>query len=216
MQHDIRVLIVDDHEIVRVALKQVLSVENHIKIIGEANCGEDAVKKVKELKPDVVLLDFIMPDMNGLAAAKSILASQKDIKILVVSSIFLDEFLFAQFIQNGIKGFIEKGCTLDEMVKAIHTVLEDRPYVSRHLMQTFDFKNLEKHSEYPFDALSERELQVTILTLEGYTVNDIADKLNIQNKSVQSYLGRILEKLRVENKIKLIHLADRMGLIQHL
>lgn len=211
MTKHIRILLVDDHDIVRAGIRQILSTVSSMQVVGEARTGQEALQLLSKSKPDIILLDYRMPDMNGMETAKAIHAAKDNTKILMISAMQPDPFFLSQLFQNGVDGFIDKNSSAEEMVKAIMTVSEDKRYISPQLLGTIDFKNLEAQSAFPFDELSERELQVTILTIDGLTIAEISEKLEIKTKSVQSYLTRILQKLNVENKIKLILLADRLG-----
>lgn len=215
MSEHIRILLVDDHEIVRAGMRQILSNVPSMEVVGEASTGKEALELLNKLKPDVVLMDYKMPEMNGLDAAKALHLKKDKVKILMVSAIHPDQFFLTQLFQNGVAGFLDKNSSAEEMIKAINCVYEDKRYISPQLLSNIDFKNLETQSNFPFDELSERELQVTILTIDGLTIGEISDKLEIKTKSVQSYLTRIMEKLKVDNKIKLILLADRLGLTKN-
>lgn len=211
MSKPIRILLVDDHDIVRAGVRQILSAVDSMEVVGEARTGKEALSLLAKTKPDIILMDYKMPEMNGMETAKAIHAKKEKIKILMISAVQPDQFFLTQLFQHGVGGFLDKNSSADEMIKAITTVHEDKRYISQQLLNSIDFKNLESQSSFPFDELSERELQVTILTIDGLTIGEISEKLEIKTKSVQSYLTRIMEKLKVDNKIKLILLADRLG-----
>lgn len=215
MKHTIRILLVDDHDLVRSAMKQILSTKADIKVVGEACSGSEALPLVLTLKPDVTVMDYRMPGMDGISAIQAILTRQPEAKILILSAIALDGFLLSLLLRQGIKGFLHKNSHAEEMLIAIRTVYQGEEYLSPKLIRQLDFKR-SANPIPPFDVLSERELQVAILAIEGRTPQEIADRLSVKRKSVQTYLDRMFEKLCVNNKIELALLAGRHGVTAYL
>ncbi|HVV67829.1 MAG TPA: response regulator [Gammaproteobacteria bacterium] len=214
MQPDIRVLLVDDHDLVRAGIKRVLTDVPYIKVVGEVNSGEEAVRVAPELKPEVVLLDFKMPKMDGLETTHALLAIDPNLKILMVS-VCLDELLLPKLFKEGVAGYFSKNCSVEEMIKAIKVVHEGQRYISPALTQQLGLKSLDSGDLFIFDVLSERELQVVLMIVDGLTIHEISDKLGINRKTINSYRSRSFQKLNVKNDVELTLLAARQGLIEN-
>ncbi len=208
----IRLLVVDDHDLVRTGIKRMLNDIQGIKVIGEANSGEEAVKIARENRLDVVLMDVKMPGIGGLEATRKLLRIDPDIKILVIT--VCDDDLFAsKLLQAGAAGYLTKDCSMDEMIKAIRAVHSGQRYISPAIAQQLAFKHITDKEESPFSALSERELQVMIMITNGHKPQEISEKLNLSPKTVNSYRYRIFEKLGIKNDVELTLLAIRYGLV---
>ena len=208
----INVLIVDDHDLVRTGIKHMLSNAEGINVLGEASTGEEAVKMTRDLMPDVVLMDVKMPGIGGLEATRKLLRILPNVKVLVVT--VLDDDLFpSRLLQAGAVGYLTKGASMDEMLQAIHTVQSGQRYISPEVAKQLALKHLVDDHDSPFDALSERELQVMLMITEGMKVQDIAEKLCLSPKTVNSYRYRIFDKLRVKNDVELTHLAIRYHIL---
>lgn len=209
---DIKVLIVDDHDLVRTGIKHMLSEADGIHVLGEANSGEEGVKMTRELMPDVVLMDVKMPGIGGLEATRKLLRISPDVKVLVVT--VCDDDLFpSRLLQAGAVGYLTKGASMTEMVQAIHAVYSGQRYISPDVAKQLALKHLVDDHDSPFDLLSERELQVMLMITKGMKVQDIADKLCLSPKTVNSYRYRIFEKLNVKNDVELTHLAIRHNVL---
>ncbi len=208
----IRVLLVDDHDLVRVGFKSLLENIPNIEVIGEANNGEDAITLAGSLKPNVILMDVKMPGIGGLVATERIKHRYPDCKILAVT-IYGEEPYPSRILQAGALGYITKGANIDEMVQAIRAVATGKRYISPEVAQQLALKHLNKETETPFDNLSEREMQVLIMITSGQKVQEIADQLCISSKTVNSYRYRLFEKLGVDTDVELTHLAIRHELI---
>lgn len=208
----INVLIVDDHDLVRAGINHMLSQAEGINVLGEASTGETAVQMTRELSPDVVLMDVKMPGIGGLEATRKLLRISPNVKVLVVT--VCDDDLFpSRLLQAGAVGYLTKGASMDEMLQAIRTVFTGQRYISPEVAKQLAFKHLVNDNESPFDALSERELQVMLMITEGMKVQDIAEKLHLSPKTVNSYRYRIFEKLTVKNDVELTHLAIRHNVL---
>ena len=209
----IRVLVVDDHDLVRMGIVRMLSDSPDIDVIGEAADGETAIIKTKQLKPDVVLLDVNMPTIGGLEVTKRLLQTDKNTKILAVSSLVQQPYP-SMLIKAGVSGYITKGTPLDEMIRAIKKVHAGARYFSHDVAAQLAETVLGEQTESPFDALSEREKQVAMMVVNCQSTQQIADQLFVSAKTVNTYRYRIFEKLGVDSDVKLTHLAIRHGLIQ--
>ena len=208
----VRVLLVDDHDLVRMGIKSLLETASGIEVVGEASSGEDALKLVKELQPNVVLMDVKMPGIGGLEATKRIARQYPDTKVLVVT-VYADEPYPSRVLQAGAMGYITKGTSIDEMVQAIKMVNLGKRYLSPEVAQQLALKHLSDDGQSPFEQLSEREMQVLIMITSGQKVNEISDQLFLSPKTVNSYRYRLFEKLNVNSDVELTHLALKYNLI---
>ena len=208
----INILLVDDHDLVRAGIKRILDDVSGIKVIAEARNGEEAVKLGRKLKPEVVLMDVKMPGIGGFEATRKLIRIDPDIKVLIVT-ICNNDLYPARLLQVGAAGYLTKGATMDEMVQAIRAVHAGQRYISPDIASRLAFKHVSDAAESPFESLSERELQVMLMITMGMKVQEIADKLCLSPKTVNSYRYRIFEKLKVKNDVQLTLLAIRHGLV---
>ncbi len=209
----IKVLLVDDHELVRLGIRRLLQDVNGIKVVGEANSGEDAIRLAKELTPDVVLMDVQMPGIGGLEATRKMMRHNNEVRVLALT-ICDDEPYPSRLLQAGAAGYITKGCDPDEMIRAIRIVHSGQRYISTEIAQQLALKRFTKAEESPLDILSERELQIMLMITSGQKVQDISDKLCLSPKTVNSYRYRIFEKLSIHSDVELTLLAMRLGLVE--
>jgi two-component system invasion response regulator UvrY len=209
----IKVLLVDDHELVRIGIKRLLQDVQGIKVIGEASSGEDAIRLAKELIPDVALMDVQMPGIGGLEATRKMIRHNPDLKVLALT-VCDDEPFPSRLLQAGAAGYITKGCDPEEMIRAIRTVHAGQRYISTVIAQQLALKRFSKDDESPLDILSERELQIMIMVTNGQRVQDVSDKLCLSPKTVNSYRYRIFEKLGINSDVELTLLAIRFGLVE--
>jgi len=207
----IRLMLVDDHELVRTGLRRLLEDNGDYEIVAEAECGEDAIKLVREHKPDVVLMDLNMPGMGGLETTRKLKHSFEKLHIIIVTMI--DDVVFpAKLLKAGASGYITKGAKVDEIVRAIRDVMVNKRYISPALAQKMAIAPIEE-GKSPFDDLSERELQVMMMLMDGHRVGDISDKLCLSPKTVSTYRYRLYDKLNVKNDIELTRLAIEHGML---
>lgn len=209
----IKVLLVDDHELVRLGIKRLLQDIHGFKIVGEAGSGEEAVLLAKELMPDVVVMDVQMPGIGGLEATRKMLRHNPDIKILALT-VYEDEPYPSRLLQAGASGYITKGCDPEEMIRAIRTIHSGQRYISPGIAQQIAIKRFTKGEESPLDILSERELQIMLMITQGQKVQDISKKLCLSPKTVNSYRYRIFEKLAIKSDVELTLMAVRLGMIE--
>lgn len=209
----IKVLLVDDHELVRMGIKRLLQDVHGIKVIGEASAGEDAVLLAKELIPDVVVMDVNMPGIGGLEATRKMLRHNPDIKVLALT-IYEDEPYPTRLLQAGASGYITKGCDPEEMIRAIRVINSGQRYISPSIAQQIAIKRFTKGDDSPVDQLSERELQIMLMITQGQKVQDISKKLCLSPKTVNSYRYRIFDKLAINSDVELTLMAMRLGMIE--
>ncbi len=209
----IKVLLVDDHELVRLGIKRLLQDVQGLKVVGETSSGEEAVLLAKELVPDVVLMDLHMPGIGGLEATRKMMRHNPDIKILALT-IYEDEPYPSRLLQAGASGYITKGCDPEEMIRAIRTIHSGQRYISPGIAQQIAIKRFTKGEESPLDLLSERELQIMLMITQGQKVQDISKKLCLSPKTVNSYRYRIFDKLSINSDVELTLMAMRLGMIE--
>lgn len=209
----INILVVDDHELVRYGLTRILADMPHIKVVGEAGSGEDAVKLARELKPQVILMDVLMPGMGGLEATRRIHHFDPDIKVIAVTACD-DDVYPSRLLNAGASGYLTKGADVEEMLKAISNVQSGKRYISPDIAQKLALKSFGKSSnKLPFDQLSERELQISMMIMDCNKVNEIAQSLCLSPKTVNTYRYRIFNKLGINSDVELVLMAVRYGLL---
>jgi DNA-binding NarL/FixJ family response regulator len=208
----IKVLVVDDHDLVRMGIVRMLADVNGLKVVGEAASGEDALRMARELSPHVILMDVKMPGIGGLEATTRLLRQDADVRVLAVT--VCDEEPFpSRLLKAGAAGYLTKGAALEEMVRAIRTVAAGQRYISPEIAQQLALKNLEDEKATPFEILTEREMQITMMIVNCQKVQEISDRLFLSPKTVNSYRYRIFEKLKIDSDVELTLLAVRHGLL---
>lgn len=183
-----------------------------LQVVGQAESGEESLIKARELKPDVVLMDVKMPGIGGLGATCKLLRSHPDIKVVVVTVCEGDPFP-TRLLQAGAAGYLTKGAGLAEMVQAIRLVFAGQRYISPQIAQQLAIKSFQPVSDSPFDALSEREIQIALMIVGCQKVQSISDKLCLSPKTVNTYRYRIFEKLSISSDVELTLLAVRHGMV---
>lgn len=200
-----RILLVDDHELVRAGFRRLLEDGDKFEVIAEAGSGEQAVQQFNKLHPDVVIMDISMPGIGGVGAIERIIAREPKAKILVLS-VHEDSVFTTRAMQAGALGFIPKRSAPEEMLKAIEMVAQGRTCIAPEIAQQIAMQKL-TGSENPLDVLSQREFEVFRLLAEGKTVNEIADILSLSPKTVGTHHTNIKQKLNVSNSAELARLA---------
>ncbi len=216
MADEIRVLLADDHAVVRSGLRMLLQAEEDITIIGEAETGVEAVAKTRTLAPDVVLMDVEMPDMNGIEATRKIKEMAPDSAVLALT-MYEDDQYFFEMLRAGAAGYVPKRAAPDELVTAIRAVSQGQvflyPSLAGRLVQDYLVRVESGDEPLIADDLTPREREVLILVAEGLTNPEIADKLVISAKTVDRHRENIMRKLNLHNRIDLVKYAIRKGLI---
>ena len=213
MDDSIRVLIVDDHPIVRSGLRTLIEAEPGMEVVGDAADGEEAIEKATMLRPDVVLLDLMMPGVSGLEAIEGIQKYDSDIHILVLTSFDQDDLLFPA-IKAGALGYLLKDSSPEELLRAIRQVDKGEaslhPAVARKLIQ--EFSHPSENSD-PINPLSERERDVLELLASGLTNREIANSLSISEPTARKHVSNILGKLDLSNRTQaaLFAVHNRVG-----
>jgi len=209
-----RILICDDHTLFSDGIKAILRFEASIEVVGEARDGRQAVEKVKELRPDVVLMDVAMPDLSGFEATRRVLDAAPDVKVLMLT-MHDEEELVARCLEAGAAGYIIKDAPASQLVYAIQTVLKGERYLSPVVLKKV-MAGYVKNSQRPqtsYDRLSGREREILKLLAEGLTIKDIAIRLNLSVKTVDVHKYNLMRKIDVHDKAELIKYAIQKRLI---
>jgi DNA-binding NarL/FixJ family response regulator len=194
-------------------IASLLSGGDKIQVIAEACSGEEAIELAKEHEPDVVLMDIRMPGMGGLEATRKMLRFNEDIKVIAVTACAEDPFA-SRLLQAGAAGYMTKGATADEMIMAVLKVKSGQRYISPEIAQRMALKPFDtQETACPFDALSDREMQISIQIVNCVKVQEISDQLFLSPKTVNTYRYRIFEKLNISSDVELTRLAIRHGII---
>ena len=199
----IRVLLVDDHAIMRDGISALLNLQDDIEIVGEASEGKEAIDKARELVPDVVIMDISMPEMDGLEATRRIKKKNPSVKVLVLTQHDNREYILST-IKSGSDGYLPKRALGSELVAAIRAIHQEHsflyPTAAGILLEDYRLQ-VEKE---PYDRLTEREREVFRLIADGHTSREIADMLFISLKTIHNHRAKIMEKLNIHNKSELI------------
>ena len=211
----IKLLLVDDHDLVRTAIARMLSDSSDLDVVGEANSGEQAYNMVRELLPDVVLMDIRMPGIGGLEATRKIKQRFPQVKILALSACEEEPFP-TRLLQAGASGYLTKGVCIEETIRAIRQVAAGHHYLSSDIAQQMALKTYDKKQpDNPFDQLSEREMQISLMIASGQKIQVISDLLCVSPKTVNTHRYRIFSKLNIENDVELALLAVRHNLVEN-
>lgn len=209
----IRVMLVDDHAVVRMGFKLLLQEAADIEVVAEAATGEEALKRYPELKPDVVVMDISMPGMGGLEAVSRLLAKDPAVKILILSA-HEDSIHPKRLLKAGAAGYLSKRSAPEELIHAIHEVAEGAIFLDSTLAQTMAAQQL-GGKETPVEVLSDREFEVFMLLAKGQSVAHIAAVLFVSPRTVGTHLYNIKQKLNAANSAELTLIALRNGLLDH-
>ena len=216
MSDQIRLLLADDHAVVRSGLRMLLQAQPDMIIVGEAETGQEAIRRVAELSPDVVLMDIEMPGMNGIEATRRIKADAPAAAVLALT-MYEDDQYFFEMLRAGASGYVPKRAAPDELVSAIRAVSRGEvflyPSLAGRLVQDYLRRGPAGEEEPPGDELTPREQEVLTLIAEGLSNNEIADRLVISAKTVDRHRENLMRKLKLHNRVDLVKYALRKGLI---
>jgi two-component system invasion response regulator UvrY len=211
MSVPIKVMLVDDHAVVRMGFKMLLESASDIKVVAEAESGEQAIRSYMEHHPDVVVMDITMPGIGGMEATDRILAKDNHAKILILSA-HEDSVHPKRVLNAGAMGYLTKRSAAEELIKAIRTVAGRKMYLEANIAQQMAIQQL-NGEQNPVDVLSDREFEVFIALAKGKTTNEIADTLSLSPRTVGTHLYNIKQKLNANNSAELALIAMRCGLI---
>ncbi len=208
----IKVLIVDDHEMVRIGVSAYLATQDDIEIVAEAKNGKEAIEKALSLKPDIILMDLVMKEMDGIEAPRKIIEEWPEAKIIIVTS-FIDDDKVYPALEAGAKSYLLKTSNASEIREAIRSTYNGQsilqPEVTGKLMNQF-----KKPASLPHETLTEREMEILLLMSEGKTNQEIADELFISIKTVKVHVSNILAKLDVQDRTQAVIYAFKNDLVQ--
>lgn len=213
----IRVLIADDHAIVREGIRMILALHDDIEVVGEAANGQEAIERVNELTPDIVLMDIAMPGLGGLEAMLEIRQLKPETRVLVLTQYDNTEYIY-RFLKSGAAGYVLKKAAGNDLVAAIRAVYQGKSFVDPSIADKVIKGFLErpdvKEDEIVYGSLSDREKQVLKLIAEGYTAQQIADILHLSIKTIMTHRTNLMDKLGFHNRAELIKYAIRKGLVR--
>ncbi len=210
----IRVLVADDHVVMREGICLLLEAEREIKVVGQASDGQEALEKAGELKPDVILMDITMPGMSGIEATRQLRVAFPAMQIVVLTMHEGEEFFF-RMLQAGASGYVLKGASPDELLRAIRAVYQRGVYLYPTMAKKLiaDYLSRPPSEQGRYNDLTPREREVLTLIAEGLTTREIAEKLVLSANTIQTHRQNIMDKLDLHNKSELIKYAIRKGLI---
>jgi DNA-binding NarL/FixJ family response regulator len=213
----VRVLLVDDDDLMRAGLRSVLSSDETIEVVGEAGDGREALGRIRELRPDLVLMDIRMPDLDGIAATRRVLAAEPDVKVVVLTTFEEDDYIF-EALSAGASGFLLKRTTPEELIAAIHTIAEGdsllSPSVTRRVIERMATEPAATLSGAQLEVLTPREREVLELVGRGLSNREIADAFTIEESTVKTHVKRILMKLGLRDRVQAVILTYETGVIR--
>ncbi len=216
MGRPIRIILAEDHTIVRQGLARLLEDQPDLKVVGEAVNGRIAVEKALALKPDVIIMDIAMPLMNGIEAAKRIRKHLPKTKILILS-MYSHEHYIHELLETGISGYLLKDSSGRDIIKAIHAAMNDEtflsPSISKMVVDSYLSPRKVSSREERFKKLTNREREVFQLIAEGHSTRQIANMLCVSMSTVKSHRSKIMEKLLINSPVHLVHFAIQLGLV---
>jgi len=207
----IKVYLVDDHALVRTGMKMILSKELDIEVVGEADSGEVAMPQIRQLKPDIVLCDLHLPGVSGMEITERIVKGDHGTRVIIVS-VLEDGPLPKRLLEVGASGYVGKGGDAQELLRAVREVALGRRYLGTSIAQNMALSNLDGGAS-PFDLLSPRELEVALLLTQGLRQEDIARRLSLSAKTINTHKARLFEKIGIQDSIALARLANQYGLL---
>ena len=213
----IRVLLADDHTILRAGLKMMLNAQPDIEAVGEASDGRQAISEAERLSPDVVIMDITMPECNGIEATRHIKRLLPDVRVLVLTMHENEEYLF-QTLRAGAAGYMLKEAADTDLISAIRVVASGRFYLSPSAQSMLVSDYLQRvhtgEERDSYSALTEREREILKLVAEGYTNNQIGERLFISPKTVDTHRTHVMDKLNLHSRAELVRYAMRRGLLE--
>ncbi len=211
----IKIVVADDHQLFREGLVNLLESDDSIQVIGQAENGEIAIKKALELKPDILLTDIAMPNMNGMEATRNLKKQLPELKIIAVS-MHSDRQFVKGMLTAGTDAYLLKNCTHQQLLDAVHSVYNGKKYLSEDITEMVISGYLDGSgtNDDKYNQLSEREKEIFLLLAEGVSTREIGDKLFISVKTVGTHKQNILEKLELKNNSDIVKYALKKGLIQ--
>jgi two-component system, NarL family, invasion response regulator UvrY len=208
----IRVVLVDDHELVRTGFRMILAQQPDIEVVGEAADGERGLALIRANEPDVAIVDVHMPGLSGIELTDRVRRHKLATRVVILTVVHEAPFP-RRLIEAGASGYLTKGCAADELLRAVRQVADGRRYLAPDIAELLALGALDGHSTSPFEQLSARELDVALMLARGQDMQDIAERLKLSAKTVATYKYRLFDKLGIDNTVALAHLAHMHGLI---
>ncbi|MDQ1004876.1 NarL family two-component system response regulator LiaR [Neobacillus niacini] len=209
----IRVVFVDDHEMVRIGVSAYLSAQPDIEVVGEAADGKKGVELALELRPDIILMDLVMKEMDGIEATKQIIENWPEAKVIIVTS-FLDDEKVYPALEAGATSYMLKTSKADEIANAVRATYHGQSVLEPEVTGKMMVKMRQKQQHLPHEELTSREMEILMLMAEGKTNQDIADELYIALKTVKTHVSNILSKLNVQDRTQAVIYAFKHSLIK--
>ncbi len=208
----INVLLTDDHALVRTGIKRLLEDSAIVKIVGEADSGEESIQMVQQLHPDVILMDVNMPGIGGVEACRRILQRDPQQKIIILT-VHNEQTFPKRLLEIGARGYLTKECDPGEMINAVRQVHQGGSYIEPRIAQQLALSLLPGNADNPVDRLSRREFQVMLMISQGMSNTQISERLCLSPKTVSTYRSRLLEKLGAHNEVDLVRIAVEQGMV---
>lgn len=208
----INILIADDHSVVRKGIKQILSEESDLQVLGEASNNDEIISQLNDKNWDLIILDITMPGKSGLDSIIEIKQKKPEIKILILS-MHPEEEIAISAIKNGADGYLNKESVPGELLRAIRKVVSGGKYISNTLAESMILSLQSDPAKKPHETLSEREFQVLCMLASGSTLTEIAGKLDLSIKTISTYRTRILEKMNLKSNVDITHYAIKNKLV---
>jgi DNA-binding NarL/FixJ family response regulator len=206
----IRVFLLDDHGLMRAGYRMILEAQVDMEVVGEAGCGEDALPLIRKLKPDVVVCDLHLPGVSGLDVTERLVKGQVGPKVVIVS-VQVDGPLPRRLLDAGASGYLGKACESSELLRAIRDAARGRRYLGSEIAQHMALAGTARS---PFDSLSRRELEISLMFCQGLRAEDIARKLSLSGKTVATHKYRLFDKLGIKDTVALARLAAQHGITE--
>jgi len=206
----IRLMIVDDHELLRLGLRQIFSEYHDIEVVAEAGDGETAMRLCREVHPEVVIMDVSLPGLSGFELTRRLKTSRP---VVVLALSVHDASPYPErMMEAGASGYLSKSCSVSELVQAVRSVAKGGRHIGSAIAQKLVLNNMDGSNGTPFDNLSSREMEVLVLLAEGHRLAEIADAMHLSPKTVATYKYRIFDKLETRNDVEATRLAMRYGI----
>jgi len=208
----LRIALIDDHELVRTGFRMILASQPDIEIVGEAADGELGIALLRNLEPDVALVDVHMPGVSGIEVTERVRKFNLRTRIVIVTMVS-ELPLPKRLLAAGAAGYITKSCSASEMLRAVRQAADGRRYLAPEIAEALALDALSGNPAAPFEALTSRELEVALMLARGESLQRIAERLSLSPKTVATYKYRLLDKLDIDNTVALSHLAQAHGLL---
>ena len=210
------IVLADDHQIVRQGLRSLLDAEADMKVVGAASTGLEAVELIDQLRPDILVTDMMMPELNGMEVTRQALQRSPATRVIVLS-MHANEGYVTQALRNGALGYVLKDSSLEELVEAVRTVLQGRRFlsasISERMIEIYIQNEKAASVDDPYETLTNREREVLQMVAEGHSSTEIADRLTISARTVETHRSNLMRKLSLSNQTELIRYAIRKGIL---